>query len=132
MRIERWTYNLGSIGTVNINGFHGPESYYPNGITSSNYTLRGTCLGLRNIFDPASGFWNNQEYGWGYADNYGTDYISGETRLNLDNAIYPDGTPIKLQYIDFVKVQTAVNGKSGALGEISTEVVCFRDMNITE
>ncbi len=34
-----------------------------------------------------------------------------------------DGKPAELRYIDFVKVQSAVNGSAGILGEVSTEVV---------
>ena len=43
----------------------------------------------------------------------------------------PDFTPIDLQYIDFIKVQTGVNSKAGWLGEVSTEVSGFEDLNIS-
>ena len=39
--------------------------------------------------------------------------------------------PVKLQYIDFIKVQCGVLSKSGWLGEISTEVFSFEDLSIT-
>lgn len=31
-------------------------------------------------------------------------------------------TPAGLRYIDFIKVQSAINGSAGGLGELSTEV----------
>lgn len=127
----RWTDNYGESGTIDRIISHTQDSYYPNWIATSSYTLRGTYLEARN-YDPSGdgSYWINTQYDWGYADNYGSDYVNGETLLELDNAIYPDGTPVSLKYIDFVKVQVAVNAKSGWLGEISTEVCGFRDMNI--
>jgi len=44
----------------------------------------------------------------------------------------PDGTPVELKYIDFIKVQVGVNAKSGPLGEVSTEVFSFADLSIAE
>ena len=41
-----------------------------------------------------------------------------------------DGSPADLQYIDFVKVQSAINYVAGGLGEISTEVFGFEDENM--
>jgi hypothetical protein len=43
-----------------------------------------------------------------------------------------DGQPAKLQYIDFVKVQTGLNAKSGWLGELSTEVCSVIDYNLAQ
>ena len=46
---------------------------------------------------------------------------------NADNAVNADGTPANLQYIDFVKVQTAINHATALLGEVSTEVLGMAD-----
>ena len=43
-----------------------------------------------------------------------------------------DGQPANLQYIDFVKVQTGLNTKSGWLGEVSTEVCRVIDFNLVK
>ena len=84
--------------------------------------------------------WDNSCFAWGYADNMGSDVISsndaggGEGQRNgflIKNAMYPDGTPINLRYIDFIRVQTGVNSKAGWLGEVSTEVFGFEDLNLT-
>ena len=80
------------------------------------------------------------EYDWGYADNYSpTDRLSNEentaaeanaNHFKISNAVDCDGEPIHLEFIDFVKVQCAVNAKSGWLGELSTEVFGFYDYNM--
>ncbi len=88
-----------------------------------------------------TGFWINRPYDWGYADNYGSDCLAGGDAVDgkgqsngfrIANAMQPDGTPVELKYIDFVKVQVGVNAKSGPLGEVSTEVFSFADLSIVE
>jgi len=41
-----------------------------------------------------------------------------------------DGKDIHLEYIDFIKVQTGLNVKAGWLGENSTEVFRFMDIQV--
>jgi hypothetical protein len=121
----QWTDNAGNTGTVDVNVYHRQASYYPLWVTDNSYTLYGTNIGLRNEQDPTTGFWYNREYEWGYADNFGNDlglHIKAFNSFKIENAINHDGTTVTLKYIDFVKVQTGVNGKSGWLGEISTEI----------
>ena len=67
--------------------------------------------------------WVQPAYDWGYADNDSErDCADAVNSLDIDNAIDILGKPIKLEYIDFVKIQSAVQSKSGWLGELSTEV----------
>lgn len=133
----RWVDNRGGSGTVAyVKAFHNQDSYYPAWITADSYTLRGTCLPSRNSVDPATGYWNNAPYGWGYADNIGSDNTSHTdypqlNRVSISDAIDSTGKPAALSYIDFVKVQTGVNATSGALGEISTEVCAILDLTLT-
>ena len=136
----QWTDNYGQSGTIDyLPAFHRQDYYYPEWITEDSYTLRGTRLEARTSQDPSSGFWDNWAFDWGYADNMGNDSlnsgnsVSGEGQrvgFNISNAMYPDGSPVKLKHIDFIKVQTGVNSKSGWLGENSTEVFSFEDLNI--
>ncbi|MDE7110344.1 MAG: hypothetical protein K2O38_00405 [Muribaculaceae bacterium] len=115
----RWTDNLGNSGQVNyVEAFHAQDSYYPAWITTASYTLSGTCLPPHS--NEENGRWNHLPYGWGYADNTGSDTTDNWTVFSLQNAI--GSSPAK---IDFIKVQTAVNAQAGALGEISTEVCGF-------
>ena len=137
----QWTDSEGASGTIDyIKAFHRQDFYYPLWIAESSYTLTGTRLSPRNSEDSA-GNWHNNAFEWGYADNYGDDNLSGEvgaggegqrTGFRISNAMHPDGTPVGLAFIDFVKVQTALNTKSGALGENSTEVYSFTDLSMEE
>lgn len=134
-----WRDNRGKSGFVDYLGHYYGQGYYPNWVNTEFYTLRGTCLEPRNTHDPTSGSWYNGEYDWGYADNFGNDTTPGDgtptlsgnhNYFDLSNAVYPDGTPANLKYVDFIKVQSGVNGKSGWLGEISTEVLGIIDLHI--
>ena len=109
----QWTDSEGRSGTVEYRGeFHDQDFYYP-AWAADTYTLRGTLLESRNMVDDR-GFWINRPYEWGYADNYGSDCLAGGDAMDgkgqsngfrIANAMQPDGTPVELKYIDFVKVQ---------------------------
>lgn len=120
-----WTDNKGGSGTIDyLASFHNQPSYYPTWITSDSYTLRGTRLEARNYDRSGNGsMWVQPAYDWGYADNASErDCADAVNSLDIDNAIDILGKPIKLEYIDFVKIQSAVQSKSGWIGELSTEV----------
>lgn len=137
----QWTDCFGQSGTIDyLSAFHRQDYYYPAWISADSYTLRGTRLKDRTTQDSETGFWDNSCFAWGYADNMGSDALSsndaggGEGQRNgflIKNAMYPDGTPINLKYIDFIRVQTGVSSKAGWLGEVSTEVFGFEDLNLT-
>ena len=138
----QWSDNLGKHGEIDyLSQFHRQDYYYPLWIESDSYTLTGTCLAPRNYDASGNGsYWVNAEYDWGYADNYSPiDRLSDEentgddanaNHFKISNAIDCDGEPIHLNYIDFVKVQCAVQAKSGWLGEVSTEIFGFYDYNM--
>ncbi len=135
----RWTDSEGNSGTVDyLKAYHTQDYYYPAWISADSYTLTGTRLAPRNVQDPETGFWANNPYGWGYADNMGSDVIDGDGltgagQLNgfkISNAVDAGGNAVDLPYIDFVKVQTAVLAESGWLGENSCEVFSFIDNNM--
>lgn len=138
----QWSDNLGNSGEIDyLKQFHRQDYYYPLWITSESYTLTGTCLEARNYDASENGtYWVNPEYDWGYVDNFSPvdrltdgDNANAEANANhfkLSNAIDAEGRSVHLEFIDFVKVQCAVNAKSGWLGEISTEVMGFRDLHI--
>lgn len=133
-----WTDNQGNSGTVDYLGFvHKQDYYYPAWVKSDTYTLRGTCLAARTSQDTSSGLWNNSAFGWGYADNMGSDNISLSygpqcNRFRISDAMNVDGSQARLAYIDFIKVQTGVNSKAGGLGEVSTEVFGFIDRSLAK
>lgn len=129
-----WTDNFGNSGEVRYNeSYHSQPTYFPVWIKADSYTLSGTCLEARNVYNEATGNWDNNPYEWGYADNMGSDNTAynGHNNLNrfsISNAIDSDGKPVVLPYIDFVKVQTGVNASSGWLGELSTEIAGIIDL----
>lgn len=137
-----WRDNLGATGEIDyIAASHRQDYYYPSWISADSYTLGGTRLKARNYDRDGDGtYWVNPAYDWGYADNLGSDTVSGGsmeglpagmrfTLLKIANAVDADGEPVHLDRIRFVKVQTGVNTKSGWLGEASTEVTAIKDYN---
>lgn len=135
----QWRDSNGNTGLIDYLGaYHNQDYYYPQWVQSSSYTLRGTCLKARNIQNTQTGLWTNLAYDWGYADNFGQDKESDDNAnaemnanyFSINNAVTRDGKNANLKYIDFVKVQTGVNAKSGWIGEISTEVFGFTDINL--
>lgn len=134
----QWIDNQGVSGEIDyLETSHTQDYYYPFWIEADSYTLRGTCLPARNHDKSGNGsYWVQQEYSWGYADNFSpTDLLSSNSKTNrfdIANAIDASGNLVDLDFIDFVKVQTAVNAKSGWLGELSTEVADFFDLNMSQ
>ena len=132
----QWADNRDTQGRITRNATHTHDYYYPAWIDAVNYTLCGSVLAHNTTVD-GSGRYVNNPYAWGYADNKGSDAeasaSSGEAAkcyFKISNAVNRDGSPADLQYIDFVKVQSAINYVAGGLGEISTEVFGFEDENM--
>lgn len=128
----KWSDNRGAKGSVDyVEAFHAQDSYYPAWVgTGDSFTLRGTRLKARTERDAATSEWSSFPFEWGYADNVGNDVVGSFAPkhcngFDIGNAMYADCRPVKLAYIDFVKVQTGVNAKAGHLGEVSTEVCGF-------
>ena len=131
----QWTDNYGGSGEVDyLKQFHDQDYYYPLWIGADSYTLTGTRLEARNYDQSGNGtYWVNPHYDWGYVDNFSPSDFNSSDKANLfkiANAIDFEGNPVKLNHIDFVKVQCALNAKSGWLGEISTEVCGFYDCSL--
>ena len=123
----QWSDNLGNRGEIDyLSQFHTQDYYYPLWVKEDSYTLVGTRLVARNYDKSGNGtYWVNSHYDWGYVDNYSpTDFNSGDKAnlFKISKAIDFEGKAVNLTHIDFVKVQCAVNAKSGWLGELSTEV----------
>lgn len=126
----RWTDNKGAEGTIDYLPQYHAQMYYPAWITEDTYTLTGSMLYPRTVEE--GGVWKNKSFGWGFADNMGSDMAktnSGSYRYNqfeLDNAIDAEGNPVDLTQIHFVKIQNAILQNAGIIGEVSTEIVGFK------
>lgn len=135
-----WTDNQGQSGSVDyLAAYHRQDYYYPKWVKANSYTLRGSCLKSRTR-QVTPGYWSNDEFGWGYADNFSaTDRLVNDNNQNagananhfkINDAVTFDGKSANLKYIDFIKIQCGVNAKAGWLGEASTEVFGARDYNM--
>lgn len=123
-----WEDSNGETGYVYWQGnYHSQDFYYPDWITESSYTLYGSRLPSQAEQNPVTGIWINKPFEWGYADNFGEDFIKSQNKnpFRISDAVTEDNQPANLNSIDFVKVQTAVNSSAGLLGENSTEVCGF-------
>lgn len=135
----QWTDNQGNNGMIDYLGFHTQDYYYPLWAESETITFRGTCLPASNR-ETSPGYWYNGEFDWGYVDNFSpvdrlTDNINYSAAANgnhfkISHAIDYNKNEVDLDYIDFVKISTGVNCKSGWLGEVSTEVFNVKDFNL--
>ena len=137
-----WRDSEGAEGQIDyLKAYHRQAYYYPAWIKEDSYTLTGTCLKARNYDASGKGsYWVLPEYDWGYADNFSpedrltdSDNAAADVCANhfdISNAMDESGAAVELKYIDFVKVQCAVNSKSGWLGEVSTEVFGFYDYGL--
>ena len=140
----QWADNMGKKGEIDyLKVYHNQDYYYPLWVEEDSYTLTGTCLKARNYDASGKGsYWVNDEYDWGYADNFSPiDRLTNDSNagasananhFKISHAIDFECKPIDLKYIDFVKVQVGVNAKSGWLGEVSTEVFGFFDYSMIQ
>ena len=122
----RWTDNHGQTGFLSKNSNH-IQTYYPLWIGDS-YTLKGAYM-KENLSEPSANHnaWISSSVGWGYADNLPNNDPRAE--IDIDWAVDKNGNPVKLKGIDFVRVHTGNRAEGGWLGEISTEVSGFVDLN---
>ena len=123
----RWADNQGQSGFLSKNEYH-TQTYYPLWISSS-YTLKGTLMQATINNNSGSGtVWVSPPYDWGYADNYPNN--NEKAQIDIDWAVDKSGNPVRLKGIDFVKVHTGNRAEGGWIGEVSTEISGFTDLNL--
>ena len=125
-----WTDNMGNSGTIDRNAFNTQE-YFPLWLKDKGtLTFFGTRL-PDNAHDTSGNgtYWVLDAFRYGYADNKPNTDTEGNS-FKIDWAVDPvTRTPVSLQYIDFVRVYTALNQKAGWLGETSTEITGAKDLH---
>lgn len=139
-----WTDNQGGSGIVPyMKTWNQHPSYWQDWVPTER-DLQGrecrTYYGsrLKDMHTYQNGYSNEPPYPWGYADNMGSDYFVNSKFNNsmpmgyykISNAVTADGQPANLDYINFVKVQTAQTGYTPNLGEISTEIYGIWDYHM--
>ena len=138
-----------SLGDINMPVSEKTASRYPNAsiytladIPEDNLTLSGILLkkarlsSTDNVIVTKFGYVDtlksagNGESFNPYLENYANDCRDGQ--FDIAWAVKSDGSPANLDYIKYVKVQTAAFIDSGAFGEKSTEVTSIRNVNEVE
>jgi hypothetical protein len=135
-----WIDNHQGSGLLHVNEIH-TQPYYPMTdsfpqIDPKQYTLKGTLI--RPAIDTSDpGFIKSYPKAWGYADNYPrgtapwtlpdnpetpeTENAGGDA-FDIAWAIDSLGSPVHLDSIHFIKVQSATLATTSWLGELSTEI----------
>ncbi len=126
-----WRGSDGETDYIPYMSYWNPNDYYWQDWQMDCETLTFCGSRLTSNVSYSNGVSSLPPYDWGYADNLGRDYLTGKHGLmgyfNISNARTWDGKPAELEYIDFVKVQSAITGHTPNLGEASTEVYCIMD-----
>ncbi|MDR2848689.1 MAG: hypothetical protein LBV39_06240 [Bacteroidales bacterium] len=124
-----WADNRGQTGSIDRLIYHQQPYYYPMFVEGDQYTLTGTGLASATSLNGTTEV--SPCFSWGYVDNISSgnpDRADGAL-FWIEDAVQADGTAANLQYIDFVKVQTAATGKAVASGDVSTEAYPPVDLN---
>lgn len=116
-----WQDNQGNVGYITRNSFHAQE-YYPLWLPDV-ISFNGTRLPDNAHDTSGTGrYWVLDPLRYGYVDNLPN---SDQKACSFDISWAVDivsRTPVRLDYIDFVRVYTGLNQSAGWLGETSTEV----------
>ena len=125
-----WRDANNDTGYIPYLSYWNPSPYYwqPWQAGASEMTFFGSRLRDRSTYEK--GISDIPPYDWGYADNMGSDHQGRVGYFSISKARTWDGQPANLEYIDFVKIQTAQTGATPNLGEISTEVYYIGDCHL--
>ena len=133
-----WTDNQGNAGEL--------ECGYPEDTTSASWWIEdwGDSLTLSGVKLPdcralSGSSWIDYEdrFTRGYAENYGgSDYVVlgdyAVNRFDISDAVDAAGNPVTLDGIVFIRIQTGVFQRTGALNEVSTEIRGAADLSLVD
>lgn len=123
-----WTDNQGRSGVVERNSFHKQE-YYPLWLPAQ-LTFKGTLLPPNAVELSGKGQdWFQSFLRDGYADNKPNSDREANS-FDISRAVDASRQPVRLDFIDFVRVYSAMNQMCGWLGESSTEVMGAEDLHL--
>ena len=127
-----WTDNQGQGGYVNKNRYHA-QTYYPMWVNDDTMTFGPQTLLPRNGYNtlvyPKEN-WILKSLAWGYVDNK-PNAVAENGSFDFDNAVeVVSRQPVKIDFVDFVRVYTAVNQQCGWIGETSTEILGAEDLHL--
>lgn len=124
-----WTDNQRGTGTVDRNSFHTQE-YFPEWLEEP-LVFTGTLLPANGVNAGSGGrdYWSRSSLRYGYVDNVANTDSAG-CSFDISWAVDGERNPVNLDFIDFVRVYTAVNQVCGWTGETSTEVSGAEDLHL--
>lgn len=127
-----WTDNQGQSGYVHKNRYHA-QTYYPLWIAEQTMTFGPQTLLPRNATNtlvyPKEN-WIMNSLAWGYVDNK-PNTVAENGSFDFDNAVeVVSRQPVEIDFVDFVRVYTAVNQQCGWIGETSTEILGAEDLHL--
>ena len=127
-----WTDNQGQSGYVSKNRYHA-QTYYPMWVNDDTMTFGPQTLLPRNGYNtlvyPKEN-WILQPLAWGYVDNK-PNTVAENGSFDFDNAVeVVSRQPVTIDFVDFVRVYTAVNQQCGWIGESSTELLGAEDLHL--
>lgn len=130
-----WRDCFGNTGYVPYLSYWNPHDFYwQPWVEGNERTYFGSFLADHSTY--TNGYSDIPPYSWGYVDNLGSDFVDGPAgKMNyfrLSNARTFDGQPANLEYIDFIKIQTAQIGSTPNLGDISTEIYYISDYHMEQ
>ena len=127
-----WTDNQGQSGYVSKNRYHA-QTYYPMWVNDDTMTFGPQTLLPRNGYNtlvyPKEN-WILKQLAWGYVDNK-PNTVAENGSFDFDNAVeVVSRQPVTIDFVDFVRVYTAVNQQCGWIGETSTELLGAEDLHL--
>ena len=128
-----WTDNHEQTGEVKRLKYHKQE-YFPLWLTAQQtLTFTGCRLPDNAYLSTLEG---SQAYllpafDYGYADNLPNENAEG-CSFDIAWAVDKEGNPVKLDKVDFIRCQNAMNQWCGSIGETSTEITGAEDLHPNE
>ena len=130
MRNIPWTDSKGQSGYVYRLGFHQQE-YYPLWLPET-LAFGGTLLPPNGVDVSGAGVnWVRLFLRYGYVDDHPND-DGDSSHFDFDWAVDENRQPVSIDFVDFVRVYTAVNQACGWMGETSTEIAHVEDLHLDE
>lgn len=120
-----WQGSDGSSGAIIHNSFHS-QPYYPQWYANESVTFIGTLLPQNTHYEGS--MWIMTPFEYGYVDNKPNS--PQNISFDIEWAVTDEGTPIHLDSINFVRIQTAVIGCNDVTGEQSTEITGIYNINL--
>lgn len=125
-----WEDNRGGSGVIDrMDKYNHTQEYYPEWL-EDNLSFRGTLLPGNAIDSNGKGtYWVLMFLRDGYVDNKPASNREANS-FDISWAVDEHRKPVSLDFVDFIRVYTAVNQKCGWLGETSTEVMGAEDLHL--